>query len=135
MILPPLKRGVVSEAVRLVGNIYGCLINIPTRCLYPSGSEGILPVCSVYHNDFIDQLIDNIQSTITTNVGPLAKQDAVLHPEVSLLVRRKFSVLTGNQCKRIITIRELARAQGFPDDFSFHSVNDNVQDVCFRSIS
>ncbi|KIJ26128.1 hypothetical protein M422DRAFT_272820 [Sphaerobolus stellatus SS14] len=50
--------------------------------------------------------------TITTNVGPLAKQDAILHPH----------------CKRILTVRELARAQGFPDDFAFYSTGDNMQD-------
>jgi len=30
------------------------------------------------------------------------------------------------QCKRIFTVRELARSQGFPDKFVFYAENDHV---------
>lgn len=34
------------------------------------------------------------------------------------------------QCKRIFTVRELARSQGFPDKFVFFGENDHVVTVC-----
>lgn len=49
------------------------------------------------------------QATVT-NVDPSAKQSRVLNP----------------YCKRIVTVRELARSQGFPDKFVFHAENDRV---------
>ncbi|KAI0312829.1 hypothetical protein OF83DRAFT_1066570, partial [Amylostereum chailletii] len=47
---------------------------------------------------------------------PTAKQSRCLHP----------------WCKRIVTIRELARSQGFPDWFVFHAIDNRVKTV--RSI-
>ncbi|KAG0703678.1 S-adenosyl-L-methionine-dependent methyltransferase, partial [Suillus ampliporus] len=52
---------------------------------------------------------DHFQATVT-NVDPTAKQCRVLNP----------------YCKRIFTVRELARSQGFPDKFVFHAENDRV---------
>ncbi|PIL29860.1 DNA methyltransferase [Ganoderma sinense ZZ0214-1] len=49
--------------------------------------------------------------TTVTNVDPTAKQSYVLHPE----------------CRRIFTIRELARSQGFPDWFMFISHRDRLK--------
>nr|VWP01255.1 Glucans biosynthesis glucosyltransferase H (EC [Ganoderma boninense] len=49
--------------------------------------------------------------TTVTNVDPTAKQSYVLHPE----------------CRRIFTIRELARSQGFPDWFVFISHRDRLK--------
>ncbi|KAK7686545.1 hypothetical protein QCA50_010145 [Cerrena zonata] len=49
--------------------------------------------------------------TTVTNVEPTAKQSWVLHP----------------WCKRVVTVRELARSQGFPDSFVFHSINGDVK--------
>ncbi|KAJ7755004.1 hypothetical protein DFH07DRAFT_822537 [Mycena maculata] len=48
--------------------------------------------------------------TTVTNMHPTAKQSKVLHPD----------------CLRMVTVRELARSQGFPDWFVFVSRNDNV---------
>ncbi|KAJ7116840.1 S-adenosyl-L-methionine-dependent methyltransferase [Mycena crocata] len=48
--------------------------------------------------------------TTVTNMHPTAKQCKVLHPD-SL---------------RMVTVRELARSQGFPDWFVFRSINNNV---------
>jgi DNA (cytosine-5)-methyltransferase 1 len=55
------------------------------------------------------------QATVT-NVDPSAKQSRVLNP----------------YCKRIVTVRELARSQGFPDKFVFHAENDRVMTVCAK---
>ncbi|OJA18063.1 hypothetical protein AZE42_05415 [Rhizopogon vesiculosus] len=49
------------------------------------------------------------QATVT-NIDPTAKQSRVLNP----------------YCKRIFTVRELARSQGFPDKFVFYAENDHV---------
>ncbi|TCD63769.1 hypothetical protein EIP91_004952 [Steccherinum ochraceum] len=49
--------------------------------------------------------------TTVTNVEPTAKQSWVLNPF----------------CKRVVTVRELARSQGFPDHFVFVSKNDDVK--------
>ncbi|KAI0652489.1 S-adenosyl-L-methionine-dependent methyltransferase [Trametes meyenii] len=49
--------------------------------------------------------------TTVTNIEPTAKQSYIVHP----------------WCKRVLTIRELARSQGFPDWFVFHSVDGNVK--------
>ncbi|KAI1797446.1 S-adenosyl-L-methionine-dependent methyltransferase [Ganoderma leucocontextum] len=49
--------------------------------------------------------------TTVTNVDPTAKQSYVLHPK----------------CRRIFTIRELARSQGFPDWFVFCAHRDRVK--------
>lgn len=48
--------------------------------------------------------------TTVTNVDPTAKQCRVLHP----------------YCRRIVTVRELARSQGFPDCFVFYAIDDRV---------
>jgi len=54
---------------------------------------------------------DQYFHTTVTNVEPTAKQSWVLHPE----------------CKRVVTVRELARSQGFPDDFIFYSLKNDVK--------
>ncbi|KAF7303103.1 Mitogen-activated protein kinase [Mycena kentingensis (nom. inval.)] len=48
--------------------------------------------------------------TTVTNVHPTAKQGQVLHPG----------------CLRMVTVRELARSQGFPDWYVFVALKDNV---------
>ncbi|KAJ3915519.1 hypothetical protein F5877DRAFT_81752 [Lentinula edodes] len=48
--------------------------------------------------------------TTITNISPTAKQSAVIHPF----------------CRRLLTVRELARSQGFPDHFFFYAIDDNI---------
>ncbi|KAJ3787693.1 S-adenosyl-L-methionine-dependent methyltransferase [Lentinula aff. detonsa] len=53
---------------------------------------------------------DRCFMTTITNVSPTAKQCAVIHPF----------------CRRLLSVRELARSQGFPDHFLFHAIDDNI---------
>ncbi|KAI0312834.1 S-adenosyl-L-methionine-dependent methyltransferase [Amylostereum chailletii] len=56
---------------------------------------------------------DSVFQTTTTNIEPTAKQSKCLHPWM--------------QCKRVVTVRELARSQGFPDWFTFHAYDGRVK--------
>jgi len=56
---------------------------------------------------------DGYFRALTTNFGPTAKQSKVLHPRQ----------------RRVLTVREQARAQGFPDRWTFHSVNNDPKDM------
>ncbi|KAI0029450.1 S-adenosyl-L-methionine-dependent methyltransferase [Vararia minispora EC-137] len=53
---------------------------------------------------------DDVFQTIITNVSPTAKQSRVLHP----------------YSHRMVTVRELARAQGFPDSYVFVSLSGSI---------
>lgn len=48
---------------------------------------------------------------------------------MSLTTLTAFStnVACTSQCKRTVTVRELARSQGFPDHFKFFSLNNDVK--------
>ncbi|KAJ7150376.1 S-adenosyl-L-methionine-dependent methyltransferase [Mycena filopes] len=70
------------------------------------------PVSAVGRNRYRGSLYGRLDKngsfpTTVTNMHPTAKQSKVLHPEV-------------------LTVREFARSQGFPDWFVFVSVNDSV---------
>ena len=68
--------------------------------------------------------------TTVTNAGPTAKQSRCLHPDVRLsFVRTSFRLII-YQSHRMLTIREFARSQGFPDCFEFVSLKDKVITVC-----
>ncbi|KAF7347516.1 Mitogen-activated protein kinase [Mycena venus] len=73
------------------------------------------PVSAVGRNRFRGGLYGRLDKsgyfpTTVTNMHPTAKQSKVLAPD----------------CLRMVSVRELARSQGFPDWFCFVSVNDNV---------
>ncbi|KAF9245635.1 S-adenosyl-L-methionine-dependent methyltransferase [Melanogaster broomeanus] len=73
------------------------------------------PSSSVAKHGFRAGLYGRVQmdgwfQTTVTNVDPMAKQCRVLHP----------------YCRRIVTVRELARSQGLPDHFVFHAIDDRV---------
>lgn len=64
-----------------------------------------------YRSGFYGRLDpDGWFNTTVTNVNPTAKQSKILNP----------------YCKRIVTIRELARSQGFPDHFVFEAIDNNL---------
>ncbi|KAJ3552491.1 hypothetical protein NM688_g4121 [Phlebia brevispora] len=56
--------------------------------------------------------------TTVTNVEPTAKQSWVLNP----------------YCKRVVTVRELARSQGFPDHFKFYCITSDTVKTMHRQI-
>ncbi|KAF5345158.1 hypothetical protein D9758_009647 [Tetrapyrgos nigripes] len=62
---------------------------------------------------------DGTFNTIVCNVHPTAKQAKVLHPK----------------CHRMLTVRELARAQGFPDWFEFVALDNNVLTMVRNAVS
>ncbi|KAJ7492258.1 S-adenosyl-L-methionine-dependent methyltransferase [Mycena latifolia] len=73
------------------------------------------PVSAVGRNKYRGGLYGRLDKngyfpTTVTNMHPTAKQSKVLHPD----------------CLRMVTVRELARSQGFPDWFVFVSINNNV---------
>ena len=66
-----------------------------------------------------------------TTVFPNAKGSKVLHPEVSPCYRYLYytCLINISQQKRALTVRECARAQGFPDSYQFLSVNNQLRKV------
>ncbi|KAI9138128.1 hypothetical protein BKA69DRAFT_819241 [Paraphysoderma sedebokerense] len=56
---------------------------------------------------------DHHFKTTITDVNPMNKQGTLLHWEQN----------------RVISVRETARAQGFPDTFEFHAYNDNIPEL------
>ncbi|KAJ7922796.1 hypothetical protein B0H13DRAFT_1865409 [Mycena leptocephala] len=73
------------------------------------------PASAVGRNKYRGGLYGRLENsgyfpTTVTNMHPTAKQSKVLHPD----------------CLRMVSVRELARSQGFPDWFCFVSINDSV---------
>lgn len=73
-------------------------------------------------------------ATTVTNMTPTAKQSRVLNPYVSSILRPGVGIHWCSQCKRMVTVRELARSQGFPDHFVFKSIKKNDVVTVGRSI-
>ncbi|KAF8131609.1 S-adenosyl-L-methionine-dependent methyltransferase [Boletus edulis] len=73
----------------------------------PASSSGRLSFRAGFYGR-VDR--DGLFQTTVTNVDPMAKQCRVIHP----------------YSKRIVTVRELARSQGFPDYFVFHADHNRV---------
>ncbi|KAF8640653.1 hypothetical protein AX17_000310 [Amanita inopinata Kibby_2008] len=91
--------------------------NADYRSLAPDLLEWQLanPVSSVARSNYRPDLYGRLDGesyfpTTVTNVNPTAKQSKVLHP----------------YCRRMVTVRELARSQGFPDHFVFKAHKNNV---------
>jgi DNA (cytosine-5)-methyltransferase 1 len=83
------------------------------KCVDPDKQENtLIPWClphtSNRHNHWAGLYgrvaWDGFFSTTVTNPEPMGKQGRVLHPEQS----------------RVVSVRECARSQGFPDDFYLH---------------
>lgn len=53
-------------------------------------------------------------------------------PEYVLHSQHVLGIYEDGQDHRMLTVRELARSQGFPDSFVFESIGNNVVTVCHR---
>lgn len=100
----------------------------------------IIDISSIFQGLYGRLDKDYVFQTTVTNVEPTAKQSRVLNPYVrgiaSCLMLRlisacsySYSLFGAPQCHRMVTVRELARSQGFPDSFVFYSLNDNIVTV------
>jgi site-specific DNA-cytosine methylase len=69
-------------------------------------------------------------NTLVGNVRPTAKQSRVIHPTVRVIDFALMYLTLRSQQNRIITIREQARAQGFPDWFRFRgTLQERTQQI------
>ena len=64
-----------------------------------------------------------------TSLAPNLKRTWVIHPSVNARLVTEFWLtdLPDSKQKRIISVRECARAQGFPDHYVFKSADSNPQ--------
>ncbi|TFK42046.1 S-adenosyl-L-methionine-dependent methyltransferase [Crucibulum laeve] len=86
-----------------------------TKVLQPNKVKRVIAIPLSANADYRSGLYGRLDKdgcfpTTVTNMDPTAKQSKVLNP----------------YCRRMVTVRELARSQGFPDDFVFEAYGDNV---------
>lgn len=95
------------------------------KCLEHNQSDTLIPWCLPHtgnrHNEW-SGLYGRLDwnghfITTVTNPDPMAKQGRVVHPTQD----------------RVVSVRENARSQGFPDDFKFHgSIMVRYRQVCIN---
>ncbi|KAI0348797.1 hypothetical protein OH77DRAFT_1440794, partial [Trametes cingulata] len=89
-------------------------------------------------NLFLENAWSHVPETSSVGIGSLmgderrADGEAELrHTPLGTSARFEYESAadrnTCTQCKRVLTVRELARSQGFPDWFVFHAIDDNVK--------
>jgi len=93
------------------------------------------PICVAFYGRLDG---DGHFKTAMTHISPVTKSCYLIHPSVCFLLQIG-GVLNNDlktQQRRIVTYREVARAQGFPDHYQFLSEegkggsNKAIKDVC-----
>ncbi len=121
------SSGTCGNGNSLILNHLSPGVAIGQVCLYAVWSKCLNLICTPVAGFYGRLDKDGWFRTTVTNVEPTAKQSWVLNPYVSSFFHSKPQIVTlVSKCKRVVTVRELARSQGFPDYFKFHCVTDDI---------